>query len=57
MAHNLDDDEILSIVEGEINGSSDYMDSEISSQREKGNGVLLRGAFLETKKKVALRLL
>jgi len=35
MAHNLDDDEILSMVEGEINGSSDYMDSEISSQREK----------------------
>ena len=35
MAHNLDDDEILAMVEGEINGSSDYMDSEISSQREK----------------------
>ena len=35
MAYNLDDDEILAMVEGEINGSSDYMDSEISSQREK----------------------
>ena len=35
MAYDLDDDEILSIVESEINGSSDYMDSEVSSQREK----------------------
>ena len=35
MAHNLDDSEIISMVESEINGSSDYMDSEISSQREK----------------------
>jgi hypothetical protein len=35
MAHNLDDDEILAMVESEINGSSDYADSEISSQREK----------------------
>ena len=35
MAYDLDDDEILSIVESEINGSADYMDSEVSSQREK----------------------
>ena len=35
MAYNLDDDEILAMVESEINGSSDYADSEISSQREK----------------------
>ena len=34
MAHNLDDSEIISMVESEINGSSDYMDSEISTQRE-----------------------
>jgi hypothetical protein len=35
MAHNLTDEEILGLVESEINGSSDYMDSEISQQREK----------------------
>ena len=35
MAHNLDDSEIISMVESEINGSSEYMDSEISTQREK----------------------
>ena len=35
MAYDLDDDEILSIVESEKNGSADYMDSEVSSQREK----------------------
>jgi hypothetical protein len=29
------DDEIIGLVESEINGSSDYMDSEISQQREK----------------------
>ena len=35
MAHNLTDEEIIGLVESEINGSSDYMDSEISQQREK----------------------
>jgi len=35
MAHNMTDDEIIGLVESEINGSSDYMDSEISQQREK----------------------
>ena len=35
MAHNMTEEEIIGLVESEINGSSDYMDSEISSQREK----------------------
>lgn len=35
MARELDDQEIISLVEGEINGSSDYLDSEISSQQAK----------------------
>ncbi len=35
MAHNMTEEEIVNLVESEINGSSDYMDSEISSQREK----------------------
>ena len=35
MARELDDAEIISLVEGEINGSSDYLDSEISIQQAK----------------------
>ena len=35
MAHNMTEEEIVNLVESEINGSSDYMDSEISSQRER----------------------
>jgi len=35
MAHNMTEEEIIGLVESEINGSSDYMDSEISSQRER----------------------
>lgn len=35
MARELDDQEIISLVEGEINGSSDYIDSEISAQQSK----------------------
>ncbi len=35
MARELDDQEIISLVEGEINGSADYLDSEISSQQAK----------------------
>ena len=35
MARELDDKEIISLVEGEINGSSDYLDSEISAQQSK----------------------
>ena len=35
MATYLDDQEIISIVDSEINGSSTFLDSEISSQREK----------------------
>jgi hypothetical protein len=35
MARELDDQEIISLVEGEINGSSDYIDSEISAQQAK----------------------
>ena len=33
MARELDDQEIISLVDSEINGSSDYLDSEISSQQ------------------------
>jgi len=35
MATYLDDNEIIALVDTEINGSSTYYDSEISSQREK----------------------
>ena len=35
MARELDDQEIISLVESEINGSSDYLDSEISAQQAK----------------------
>ena len=35
MAAYLDDNEIIALVDTEINGSSTYYDSEISSQREK----------------------
>ena len=35
MAIELDDREIISLIEGEINSSSGYQDSEISAQREK----------------------
>jgi hypothetical protein len=35
MATYLDDQEIVSIVDSEINGSSTFLDSEIGSQREK----------------------
>ena len=35
MAREVDDKEIISLVEGEINGSSDYLDSEISAQQSK----------------------
>jgi len=35
MARELDDREIISLVEGEINSSSDFLDSEISSQQAK----------------------
>ena len=35
MARELDDEEIISLVDSEINGSSDYLDSEISSQQAK----------------------
>ena len=35
MARELVDQEIISLVEGEINGSADYLDSEISSQQAK----------------------
>jgi len=35
MARELDDQEIISLVESEMNGSSDYLDSEISSQQAK----------------------
>ena len=37
MARELDDQEIISLVESEMNGSSDYLDSEISSQQAKGH--------------------
>ena len=33
MARELDDQEIISLVESEINGSSDYLDSEVSAQQ------------------------
>ena len=33
MARELDDQDILSLVDSEINGSSDYLDSEISAQQ------------------------
>ena len=35
MATKLDDNEILALVEGEVNSSSGYQDSEISAQRER----------------------
>ena len=35
MARELDDQEIISLVEGEINSSSDFLDSEVSSQQSK----------------------
>jgi len=33
MARELDDEEIISLVEGEINGSAEYLDSEVGSQQ------------------------
>jgi hypothetical protein len=35
VARELDDEEIISLVDSEINGSSDYLDSEVSSQQAK----------------------